>query len=527
MVGRCSSIAVFFWLVIVSPAFADLVPNLEFQVTVPDSLTINGRIDFEDLDGDGTAEMLFLDRNPIATYSLTEHRTIDFFRYRQDGLRHSYRAAFVHNDYHVDVVETVILPGETSPAFALVINRGVHGYQTTDTLYWTADLESDREYLLDQVYVADADRDGLVEIYGGYYYVEEVWESPWDTEPTRYYFRTSFAYSLEEAAFQVVDQMPPDRQPFYVSPGGDGGVASISYRSSESHSGRTHGLGNRTYISFGIQIEDTLGTVHSHWFWCKVGCPNSGASYNDYGYAAWLAAVAAGDFRSDVPGIELVMKIGHSFWVMGPFDDCGASAIQLVTFNLADPDTMVVLTDVMPYQGPLDFLFLDSRFPDYFLSIGGGVIRLHDAATYEVFDYSTSTLAGTWVGYRTVHNGELPVAVLRSGRTFSFYSIATAPITDKDDDPPAQLPQSFNLGQPYPNPFNPSVTVPVSLPNAGRLRVQVFNVLGQEIGVLYEGKAGPGEMGVVWDAADFPSGVYFFKVVFDDLPKTVSAVLVK
>lgn len=109
--------------------------------------------------------------------------------------------------------------------------------------------------------------------------------------------------------------------------------------------------------------------------------------------------------------------------------------------------------------------------------------------------------------------------------TLSFYSLRET--TDVDDPAPTTLPSSLVLGQPYPNPFNPSVTVPITLPHKGRLRVEVFNVLGQAVGVLYDGKAGPGDMDVVWDASEFSSGVYFFKVIFDDLPKTVSAVLVK
>jgi len=104
----------------------------------------------------------------------------------------------------------------------------------------------------------------------------------------------------------------------------------------------------------------------------------------------------------------------------------------------------------------------------------------------------------------------------------------TGTVTDVEEiTSSGALPGSFTLGQPYPNPFNPSVTVPITLPHKGRLRVQVFNVLGQAVGVLYDAKAGPGDLNVIWDAADFPSGVYFFKVVFNDLPKTVSAVLVK
>ncbi|MBZ0264334.1 T9SS type A sorting domain-containing protein [bacterium] len=44
-----------------------------------------------------------------------------------------------------------------------------------------------------------------------------------------------------------------------------------------------------------------------------------------------------------------------------------------------------------------------------------------------------------------------------------------------------ELPQSFVVEAGYPNPFNPTVTVPFTLPNAGDVQFQVFNVLGQKI----------------------------------------------
>ena len=108
----------------------------------------------------------------------------------------------------------------------------------------------------------------------------------------------------------------------------------------------------------------------------------------------------------------------------------------------------------------------------------------------------------------------------------AFYSLIESTHVD-DTENSSSLPTTFTIRQPYPNPFNPTVTVPITLPTVGRLRVQVFNVLGQPVGVLYDGKAGPGDIKVEWDGTDFSSGVYFFKVVFNDLPNTVSAVLVK
>ena len=79
------------------------------------------------------------------------------------------------------------------------------------------------------------------------------------------------------------------------------------------------------------------------------------------------------------------------------------------------------------------------------------------------------------------------------------------------------LPFSFVLEQNYPNPFNPSTTIQYSIPivethHGASLHVllKIYDVLGQEVATLVNGEKSSGNYEVKFDAANLPSGVYFY-----------------
>ena len=63
-------------------------------------------------------------------------------------------------------------------------------------------------------------------------------------------------------------------------------------------------------------------------------------------------------------------------------------------------------------------------------------------------------------------------------------------------------PTRFNLGQSYPNPFNPSTIIPYELAEAARVRLDVFNVLGQRVTTLVDDEQVAGAYTARWDARD-------------------------
>ena len=75
------------------------------------------------------------------------------------------------------------------------------------------------------------------------------------------------------------------------------------------------------------------------------------------------------------------------------------------------------------------------------------------------------------------------------------------------------VPEEFVLTQNYPNPFNPETAIDFGIPDDGHVRISVYNLLGQEVGMLMDAELEAGYYNVPWDASDQPTGVYFYRIV--------------
>lgn len=90
-----------------------------------------------------------------------------------------------------------------------------------------------------------------------------------------------------------------------------------------------------------------------------------------------------------------------------------------------------------------------------------------------------------------------------------------------------QVAKEFRLDQNYPNPFNPQTNISFELPKASHVSVKVFDIIGNEVLTLLDSKLESGTHEISWNAANYSSGVYFYKLVTDGYTATRKMMLVK
>ncbi len=87
------------------------------------------------------------------------------------------------------------------------------------------------------------------------------------------------------------------------------------------------------------------------------------------------------------------------------------------------------------------------------------------------------------------------------------------------------LPSDYVLRNAYPNPFNPTTSVEVGLPEASLLEVTVVNTLGQQVAKIASGTYSQGYHQFVFDASNLSSGIYFIQAVVPGKMNTMQKVV--
>jgi endonuclease/exonuclease/phosphatase family metal-dependent hydrolase len=138
---------------------------------------------------------------------------------------------------------------------------------------------------------------------------------------------------------------------------------------------------------------------------------------------------------------------------------------------------------IPPHRSMIDHMIINRNLTDYHIS---GAQRVENPYFIDDFSTTTSDHAPVWTRFR-----------------FTGY--------------PEELPPAVQAEPNYPNPFNPATTIPFVLPDEQTVSVYVYDILGRRVAVVAENETfGPGENSVEFDAQGLSSGVYLYRILFED-----------
>jgi hypothetical protein len=145
---------------------------------------------------------------------------------------------------------------------------------------------------------------------------------------------------------------------------------------------------------------------------------------------------------------------------------------------------------------------------------GEGVVKIAAAGT--------SSLAEGTIARITLTSLEGSDPTLRGEARLNGQATQTISAT-----PTAQTPEAVTLDASYPNPFTTSTTISYGLPDDTEVTLEVFNILGQKVATLVDGKQSAGRHEVVLDASNLSSGTYLYRVEAGGVTKSGRMTVVK
>ncbi|MCY4673533.1 MAG: choice-of-anchor B family protein [Bacteroidetes bacterium] len=130
---------------------------------------------------------------------------------------------------------------------------------------------------------------------------------------------------------------------------------------------------------------------------------------------------------------------------------------------------------------------------------------------------------GAWSSFRFPESGTTVVGSYPDG----LFILDPMPGMITSTDGSAEIPESFSLSSAYPNPFNPTTSTVLALPEQAEVRAEALDLLGRSVNVIHHGVLPAGEHTLTFDAGNLPSGTYYIRVQTDRYVTGTKVILIK
>jgi hypothetical protein len=229
----------------------------------------------------------------------------------------------------------------------------------------------------------------------------------------------------------------------------------------------------------------------------------------------------SGDAEGDVNVLDVVALVNCV--LSGTCDDCAGDLNSDGTYNVLD---VVALVNCV-LANSCGSGRIDSATSAEFNVIGNEVTMTADGVVGGIqmtlshgSDFAlTLTDGGQFSDYLTEGNTTTLIIVnpasdnlFTTSGDFTIESVIVSDVTGSSKlSSSVNMLKDYSISGAYPNPFNPTTQMSLTLDTAADVSVQVFNMNGQLVDVIASGKMASGNYSFTWDATSAPSGVYFIK----------------
>lgn len=271
-----------------------------------------------------------------------------------------------------------------------------------------------------------------------------------------------------------------------------------------------------------------------------VGSHNSGLYYSSGGQGWFISSLSATSIRS--------LVINGEFIAAG----CGNSAGVFISTNNGANWSQTALNNKSVYS-------MAMTGNNIFAGTGSGVYRSTDLGTtwvhtllnnelvYSLAASGSSVFAGTELHgvFISENNGttwvqknegllDLTIHSLRIVNNYLFAGASANAVYRRSLgtlvnvlSQSGQIPERSSLSQNYPNPFNPVTEISFRIPEENSIALIVYNSIGEQISVLLDEVMKAGNHNIKWDASNYPSGIYYYRLLSPNETISRKMVLVK
>ena len=169
-------------------------------------------------------------------------------------------------------------------------------------------------------------------------------------------------------------------------------------------------------------------------------------------------------------------------------------------------DVMMLSTTETGYEtqeAQINISYETSEVPE------GITLALKDQSTGELYFLDGTSIEATipakgGFGYPESHLSNYPEV---GDAQFRLYVYATMASVEQEI-----IPEKFALGQPYPNPFNPTTMIGYDLPMDSYVKLDVYDITGRHVAKLVDGVVGAGRQEFKWTSSQLASGIYLIRM---------------